>query len=186
MIKVHEARPEEFDEAGRVTALAYREFVGPGEADWEAYLEEIADVGGRAGRAMILVAVDGDTILGSATLELDRRIDDESRPLDPDEAHVRMLGVDPAARGRGAAQNLMAASEGAARAHGKRRISLHTTQRMTVAQGMYERLGFKRAADRVLEDGFILLTYEKLLDPLATGSSPGTTRAEQPPGGRHP
>ena len=183
-IEVREARPSEYDEAGRVTALAYREFVGPGEDEWEAYLVEIADVRGRADRATILVAVDGDEILGSATLELDDRIDDESRPLAPDEAHIRMLGVAPTARGRGVARRLMAAGEAASLAQGKGRISLHTTQRMIVAQAMYERLGFERIADRVLEDGFVLLTYEKRLHPSASGSF--VRHPDERPGRGHP
>jgi hypothetical protein len=58
-MEVRPARPDEYEEAGRVTALAYREFVQPGETAWEAYLEEIADVQTRAARGEVLVAVDG-------------------------------------------------------------------------------------------------------------------------------
>ena len=60
-----------------MTAEAYREFVRPGESPWEAYLEQIADVAGRAGRTTILVAVEAGRILGSATLELQGRVDEE-------------------------------------------------------------------------------------------------------------
>jgi len=49
--------PDEYGEAGRVTALAYREFVAPGEAEWEDYLQHIADVESRAGTATVFVAV---------------------------------------------------------------------------------------------------------------------------------
>ena len=55
-----------------------------------------------------------------------------------------MLGVDPAARARGVARALMAASEERARAAGKTFITLHTTLRMQAAQAMYERLGYER------------------------------------------
>jgi hypothetical protein len=40
-------------------------------------------------------------------------------------------------------------------------MTLHTTQRMSTAQAMYEHMGFERLADRVFSDGFVLLTYEK-------------------------
>lgn len=158
-IEIRRVRPEEHDEAGRVTALAYREFAD--NDDWDRYLEKIADVGVRAGVARVLVAVEDGQILGSATLELGERIDDEDSPLAPDEAHIRMLGVHPEARGRGVARALMEACFANAAAAGRTRMTLHTTQRMRTARTMYEAMGFERLPDRVFPDGFVLLTYEK-------------------------
>jgi ribosomal protein S18 acetylase RimI-like enzyme len=167
-VEVRRAEPQEYDEVGRVTALAYREFVRPGEALWERYVEEIADVRGRADRAEVLVALEDDgRILGSATLELGQRLDEEDPPLDPDEAHVRMLGVAPEARGHGVARALIAACSAHAWAAGRRRMTLHTTKRMRAAQEMYEALGFRRLEDRVFPDGFVLLTYERAIAPPA-------------------
>jgi ribosomal protein S18 acetylase RimI-like enzyme len=164
-VDVRTARPDEHEEAGRVTALAYREYVQPGEAAWEAYLEEIADVRRRARVADVLVAVEDGAILGTATLELGERMDGDDPPLRPDEAHIRMLGVDPAARRRGVARALMHACAERALAAGRTRITLHTTQRMLGAQAMYEGMGFERLADRVFPDGFVLLTYERRIGP---------------------
>jgi ribosomal protein S18 acetylase RimI-like enzyme len=166
-MEIREALPEEHAEAGRVTAEAYREFVRLGDDDWERYLERIADVAARAGRTTILVAVEQGRVLGSLTLELDGRVrdedDEEHRPLEPGEAHIRMLGVDPGARTRGVARALMAESEARARSAGKTLLTLHTTQRMKAAQAMYERLGYDRTEDRVFPDGFVLLGYSKQL-----------------------
>ena len=165
-MEVREAVPEEYAEAGRVTAEAYREFIRPGEEDWERYLLRIADVEARAGDTTIMVAVEGGRVLGSLTLELEGRVRDgeqEQRPLDPGEAHIRMLGVDPVARARGVARALMAASEESARAAGKTFLTLHTTLRMEAARAMYERLGYHRSEDRVFPDGFVLLSYRKEL-----------------------
>jgi hypothetical protein len=50
-----------------------------------------------------------------------------------------------------------------ARARGKTLLTLHTTERMTVAQRMYESMGFVREDDRTFPDGFSLLTYAKVL-----------------------
>lgn len=162
-IEIREARPEEHAEAGEVTALAYREFARP-DAGWEEYLARIADVSGRAERTTILVAVEDGAILGSLTLELDDRVaDEDGGHLDPDEAHIRMLGVHPAARRRSVARTLMDRAMRDARDAGKSRMTLNTTERMTAARAMYESLGFERAADRVLPDGFVLLSYEKRL-----------------------
>ncbi|MFI5393838.1 MAG: GNAT family N-acetyltransferase [Myxococcota bacterium] len=157
-IQIREATPEEYAEAGAVTASAYREFVRGG--DWEDYLESIADVEGRADRTTIVIALDGSRIVGSATLELTDRVEPEDDPaLDPAEAHIRMLGVAPEARRRGIARALMADCMDRARASGKTFLTLHTTERMAAAQQMYESLGFVRGADRVFSDGFVLLTY---------------------------
>jgi ribosomal protein S18 acetylase RimI-like enzyme len=163
-VEVRRVLPREYEEAGRVTALAYREFVPPEGGDWNEYLDRIADVGGRAGRTVVLVAVEAGRILGSATLELEDRTEEGEPAVPPHEAHLRMLGVHPEARRRGIARLLMDASVEEARRAGKRRLTLNTTQRMRAAQAMYEALGFDRMDDRVFPDGFVLLGYEKRLD----------------------
>jgi ribosomal protein S18 acetylase RimI-like enzyme len=167
-IQVRPVRPEEAEEAGRVTALAYREFATSGKA-WDEYLGRIADVRDRASRTLVLVAVEGERVLGSATLELlGRTEEDHDQPLASGEGHVRMLGVDPSARRRGVARLLMRACIDRAREAGKTYITLNTTPRMTSAQKMYESMGFERGADTVFPDGFVLLSYEK-----AIGENPG-------------
>jgi len=165
-IEIREATPDDYAEAGRVTALAYREFVpADDDGDWERYLARMADVGERAERTHILIAVEGGQIRGTVTLELDGRVGDwdGDPPLRPGEAHIRMLGVDPAARARGVGTELMAACEARARAAGKRFVTLHTTRGMEAAQRMYDRLGYTRSEDHVFPDGFVLLGYRKEL-----------------------
>ena len=157
--EVRPVDPHEYDEAGRVTALAYREFAN--SDDWDRYLELIADVGARADVGLVLVAVEDGRVLGSATLELRERIEEDEPPLASDEASIRMLGVDPDARGRGVARALLEACFAHAAEAGKTRMTLHTTRRMLAAQAMYESMGFDRLPDRVFPDGFVLLTYEK-------------------------
>jgi len=165
-IEVREAEPEEYADAGRVTALAYREFVPPDDVgDWGRYLARMADVAGRADRTHILVAVEDGRIVGCVTLEIDGRVGDwdGDPPLQPGEAHIRMLGVDPGARARGIGTRLMAACEARARAAGKGFVTLHTTKRMEAAQRMYSRLGYERTEDHVFPDGFVLMGYRKEL-----------------------
>jgi ribosomal protein S18 acetylase RimI-like enzyme len=158
-MEIREARETEHDEIGRVTAEAYRGLVRD-----EAYLERIANVGDRAPRTQILVAIDDAVaILGSLTLELSTRVNPEDDPLEAHRAHIRMLGVAPAAQGRGIGRALMREAEARAIAQGKSEMTLHTTQAMTAAQAMYASLGYERMADEVLPDGFVLLGYRKEL-----------------------
>jgi ribosomal protein S18 acetylase RimI-like enzyme len=164
-VTVREAAPHEYAEAGRVTAEAYRQFVVDGDDDWHEYLDAIADVEGRADRTTIFVALDGEQIVGSATLELFDRVEVEDDPtLHPEESHIRMLGVHPDVRRRGVARALMSACFERARHEGKTFMTLHTTERMGDAQRMYEALGFERLDDRVFPDGFVLLTYRRPID----------------------
>jgi ribosomal protein S18 acetylase RimI-like enzyme len=157
-MEIREAASGEHEAAGRVTAEAYRGLVRDA-----AYLERIADVADRAGRTVVLVAIEERGIVGSLTLELDRRVNARDQPLSSDRAHIRMLGVAPDRQGRGIGTALMRSAEDRARRADKREITLHTTAAMTAAQAMYRSLGYERMADEVLPDGFVLLGYRKVL-----------------------
>lgn len=144
-MEIRPVEPGEYEEAGRVTALAYREFVPPDPSPgWNEYLDSIADIAGRVDRTTVLVAVEDGRILGTATVEIDSTIGDDDRELPPDVAALRMLGVDPSVRRGGIGRALVEASMEAARARGKRRFILRTTSRMTNAQRLYESMGFRR------------------------------------------
>ena len=166
-IEIRPVLPDEYDEAGRVTADAYRPYAR-GD-DWGAYLDHIADVAARADRTVVLVAVDGNDLLGSVTLELDRRVEEgqdhlEAERLPAHESHVRMLGVRPDAQGRGIGRAVMEACIAIARDHGKTLMTLHTTQRMEAAQAMYERMGFVREPDWRVSEDFSLLSCSLALE----------------------
>ena len=163
-IEVRPVRPEEYAAAGEATANAYREFIPPEMTEWHEYLARIADVGARAGRTTVLVALVDGAIAGTATVELDEHIESNWRePVAPDEAHLRMLGVDPAYRRRGVARALMQAVIELAQAHNRTRLTLETTPRMLAAQRMYESLGFQARGQETLEPGMHLLSYEMQL-----------------------
>ena len=160
-MEIREVRPHEQDEAGRVTADAYREFAPPGDEGWVRYLEDIEDVAGRASRVPVLVAVEDGRILGSATLELEEPLGDDDVVLPEDAASLRMLGVDPSVRGRGVGRALVEACVELARAGGKRYMLLRTTPRMVTAQRLYASMGFVRDSDRDLpvDDRLTLMAY---------------------------
>ena len=144
-VEIRPVEPGEYEEAGRVTALAYREFVPPEPSPgWVEYLGSIADIAGRVGRTTVLVAVQEGRIVGSATIEIDSTIGDDDHELPPDVAALRMLGVDPSIRRAGIGRALVEASMEAARERGKRRFILRTTSRMTSAHRLYESMGFHR------------------------------------------
>jgi ribosomal protein S18 acetylase RimI-like enzyme len=157
-MEIREATPDQHDAAGEITAAAYRGLVRD-----ESYLARIADVAERAGRTIILVAVDGEAIVGSLTLELARRVNPEDDPLEAHRAHIRMLGVAPDVQGHGIGRALMVEAESRAREAGKTEMTLHTTDKMAAAQRLYGSMGYERIADEVFPDGFVLLGYRKVL-----------------------
>ncbi|MGH2662447.1 MAG: GNAT family N-acetyltransferase [Actinomycetota bacterium] len=160
-VEIRPVRPQDQDEAGRVTAGAYEMF-GPGGASPNPdYLDRVADVATRSKHGLVLGAFDAGAILGTVTLELVDRIPGghPRPPLQPDQAHVRMLGVDARVRRRGIGRALMEACIVEARKTGKKRLTLETTASMTAAHHLYEAMGFRRDQDTVYDDGFRLRNY---------------------------
>lgn len=159
-MEVRPIGPGEYEAAGRATRRAYDEFVDPADSDWGGYLEEIGAVAGRAGRVPVLVAVEDGRVLGSASLETEEaNLGDD--PIEPGTANIRMLGVDPDARGRGAGRALLDACIRLAREGGKRAVTLHTTEDMHAALALYTSAGFVRdpARDWKVDETFTLTAY---------------------------
>ena len=69
-VQVRRPRPDEYEQAGAVTALAYEEFGAPGETGWDDYRRRVADVASRADRTLVLAAFEDGRILGTVTLEI--------------------------------------------------------------------------------------------------------------------
>ncbi len=141
---VREVRPDEYTRAGEIVVAAYAAL--PGQHMSGGYAAELADVARRAVEAEVLVALEPD-LIGCVTF-----VPDSSSPwaeaLGPDEAAIRMLGVDPAAQGRGAGARLVDACIERARSLGRSGVFLHSTPWMTSAHRLYEGVGFRRVPDR--------------------------------------
>ncbi|MCU0483224.1 MAG: GNAT family N-acetyltransferase [Chloroflexi bacterium] len=168
-IVVRAARPDEHARLGEIVVAAYRAL---GALEGGGYVAELRDVERRAREAMVLAAVDGATgqPLGCVTY-----VPGPDSPwaelLEPGEAGMRMLAVDPAAQGRGAGTALVRACVDRARSDGKRRLVLHSRPMMTRAQAIYARFGFHRDEARDWEPvpGIRLLAFALDLEPPAGG-----------------
>ncbi|MEU0966682.1 GNAT family N-acetyltransferase [Streptomyces sp. NPDC005917] len=166
-IHIREAHPTEYEPLGEITAQAYLQdnLLDFGESD--TYLGELRDVAKRAAAAEVLVAVNGDTLLGGVTF-----VPGPGPMADiaaPEEAEIRMLAVGRAARGHGAGEALVRACVDRARAlDGCEKVVLSTQRTMHAAHRIYERLGFVRTPGRDWNplpelDDITLLTYELTL-----------------------
>ncbi|HEV3173191.1 MAG TPA: GNAT family N-acetyltransferase [Actinocrinis sp.] len=163
-VQVREAREDELDEIGALTAEVYEEFVGPD------YLAVLRDARSRwqAPATTTFVALDGGTdglpgrqLLGAVVYAGPgspwRDIADGEQ-----EAEFRMLGVLESARGRGVGEALVQACVQRARAEGRARLVLSTAPELKAAHRLYERLGFTRAEHRdwMPTSQISLLAYE--------------------------
>jgi GNAT superfamily N-acetyltransferase len=149
-VTLREAVPEDYEDTGRLVQRAYAEYARSGDPLWSDYFSMLADVAGRAAVATVLVAVAGERIVGTVTVELDQTIGGSGN-LDPGRANFRVLAVDPVARGCGVGRRLVEACVQVARRAGKDLATLHTTDQMAAAQRISRSLGFQRDSSHDIE-----------------------------------
>ncbi|MET4225338.1 GNAT family N-acetyltransferase [Oerskovia enterophila] len=114
----------------------------------ESYRDVLRDVAGRAAEHDVWVAVDDETgaLLGTVATPVPGR---HISPLALDgELDFRLLGVAPAARGRGIGTTLTRHVLDVARAQGVQRVVMNSGPQMVRAHRLYEALGFRRLPER--------------------------------------
>ena len=137
---IRPVRPPEFGRVGDLVVDAYAAMFELG--DYEEVLRQVDD---RSRNAEVVVAVLDGSIAG--TLTYVPGLGPYAEGDDPDAAWIRMFAVASEFRGRGIGSALVAWCVRRARASGRRRLILHTTDPMADAQRLYVRLGFRRAVD---------------------------------------
>lgn len=143
-VEVRRAEPGDVQRVGELTAHAY--LADDLLAADDDYLAELRDAARRVDEATVLVAVEGDDLLGTVTLAAAGS--PYAEVAQPGELELRMLAVDPAARGRGLGETLARKAVDLGLAQGARAVILSTMPAMRTAQRMYERMGLRRAPHR--------------------------------------
>ncbi|HQY32862.1 GNAT family N-acetyltransferase [Actinotalea sp.] len=161
-VVVRPALPDDLGRVGALTAHAY--LADDLLAHDDDYLHELRDAARRADEATVLVAVEGDHVLGSITLAAPGSPFAEIAA--PDEWELRMLAVDPAARGRGVGELLLRAAIESGLADGASAVILSTLPAMAAAQRMYARIGLHRVPSRDWSvEGYSMLVYSTAPPP---------------------
>ncbi|MFV3127559.1 GNAT family N-acetyltransferase [Niveispirillum sp. KHB5.9] len=111
-------------------------FIPPLEADMAAAFWQGQQSAVRAGEKIILLATDGDRVVGTVTLALAPQVNGTHR------AEIAKMLVHPDARRRGIAASLLKRAEEVARLHGRRLLVLDTRQGDD-AERLYGRLGWQ-------------------------------------------
>ncbi|GIG40062.1 GNAT family N-acetyltransferase [Cellulomonas phragmiteti] len=161
-VRVRRATAADLPQVGDLTARAYVADALVAADHW--YVDELRDAAARAARATVLVAVAAGTdaapgsgpcagtapgdarVLGTITLAAPGS--PYAEIARPGELELRMLAVDPEARGRGIADRLVGAALREAVADGARDVVLSTLDTMHAAHRVYARLGFAARPER--------------------------------------
>jgi ribosomal protein S18 acetylase RimI-like enzyme len=152
-LEIRPVGPGEHGRVGDLTVAAYAAL--PVDHLWGGYDEEIRAVAERIETAEVIVAVLDEPPFGGEVVGAVTYVSDPSSRWiewnEPGEAQIRLLGVDPAAAGRGIGAALVTACIERAREQGLT-LLLHTTNHMPAAQRLYPRLGFTRRPERDISD----------------------------------
>lgn len=142
-VDVRPAVQSELPAVSRLVSLAYAEFepyLTP--LNWAQMMVNIARVVESGASGQLLVAHLAGRLAGTVTYLPPGPKDYHRVP--PDWAVIRVLGVDPALRGRGVARALTEDCLARARADQAPAVGLHTAEMMTSARALYESVGFVR------------------------------------------
>ena len=155
-------RSTDADALREVALAAFAQFKSH-YSDWPAMAAGVSRMPELAETGEIVVAEDGGRLVGGvAYVAADRP---KAAYFDPGWPIIRMLVVDPAARGRGIGRSLTEDCIRRARRDGSPVIALHTTPIMAVALPLYLRMGFVRLRDAPALHGVPYAIYTKALTP---------------------
>jgi GNAT superfamily N-acetyltransferase len=149
-VTIRDGRLDDRPAVEAVTLAAYEQYAAVLPPPlWSAYRQNIVATLAAAAPATLIVAAAAGAVMGSVLLQPAGSVlaapgARETRLAAPE---VRLLAVGPAGRGRGLGRRLMEECVRRSRAAGAPALTLHTTDMMRVALGLYERMGFARAVE---------------------------------------
>lgn len=167
-LRIGDARPEEFEEAGQLLVRVYGALPGfPTPIEQPGYYAMLANVGQLTDRPktrLLVARTSGGRIAGAVVYFGDMADYGASTATQlRDASGIRLLGVGDEWRGHGVGKALTQACIDLARQAGHSQVVLHTTDAMKLAWGMYERLGFARSPDLDFVQGIQVYGFRKPL-----------------------
>ena len=152
-LEIRDVQEQERERLGKLMVEVYSTLEGfPGPDEQPHYYELLANIWTFAERkdARVLVALAETGELAGGVVyfgDMAQYGSGGSATQEENASGIRLLAVDPKFRGAGTGKALTRACIDLARESGHSQVILHTTMAMKLAWGLYERLGFVRAAD---------------------------------------
>ncbi len=144
---VRDAGVEDLDQVSILIRDAYQEYQANFSPEvWERYARDIMDVRSRLDTSELIVAENSGRLVGAVTFYPNTSPSDQGG-WPAGWTGIRLLAVHPDARGMGVGRVLMDECLRRSRRLGVPTLGLHTTEMMSVARGMYERMGFVRVPE---------------------------------------
>lgn len=146
-LTIRDAGKADHPGAARLLSVAYAEYLrfGDEEPGWIEYVSnEVPDVSSRSEDTLIVAQSGSGEMLACVTYVAPGRSPITKQGLPVEWAVIRLLAVDPGARGLGMGRSLTQECIARARRDGASVVGLHTVTEMEVARGLYERMGFVR------------------------------------------
>ena len=144
-LSIRPALPHDRDAIADLTRAAYAEYASVMAPEaWSALEQAIeASLANDDGVTRLVAELD-EVIVGSAALYAPDTAAYGNLASAASWPEVRLVAVDPSARGRGVARALVDECARRARAAGARVLGLHTSRSMRAAKTLYEQMGFVR------------------------------------------
>ena len=160
---IRPAQEGEYDAVGALTVAGYDAdgyLTYPDGTFDDAYAGWLADAASRARNSTLLVAVEGDDLVGTVTWCPYGSADAQLAKA-PHQGEFRTLSIAPEARGRGIGRALVEECLSRAKAAGLSEVLLFSLDDMLPAHRLYTRLGFGRRPelDWSPEPGVILWAF---------------------------
>lgn len=143
------AREEEYAAVGALSVAGYDAdgyLTYPDGTFDDDYAGWLADATSRAQKSTLLVALDGDELVGTVTW-CPYGSGDAQLAKEPHQGEFRTLSIAPEARGRGIGRALVEHCLERARSAGLTEVLLFSLKEMLPAHRLYTRLGFVRRPD---------------------------------------
>lgn len=151
--RVRNAGVADLDQVSLLIRDAYQEYQANCSPEvWERYAWDIMDVRSRFETSELIVAENSGGLVGAVTFYPNTPLSDQGE-WPAGWTGIRLLAVHPDARGMGVGRALMDECLRRSRLREATALGLHTTELMSVAQRMYERMGFVRAPEYDFQAG---------------------------------
>ncbi|NKI26963.1 GNAT family N-acetyltransferase [Arenibacter sp. 6A1] len=152
-LEIRNARPEEFDDIGKLLVKVYSQLEGfPKESEQPAYYKKLLNVGKlteKENTALIVAVSDTNKVVGAVVYfsDMENYGSGGTATAIKNASGFRLLAVDTSTRGKGIGKMLCRECIQRAKKMNHDQLYIHSTESMKIARKMYEGLGFLRCKE---------------------------------------